>query len=56
MLDRVLPLGVIEASHFLAAWSGGRAAGAFAGAARRLDAAYLPDGDRDASSASRPRC
>ena len=40
LLDRVLPLGVIEASHFLGSVAGAALLVLSQGLARRLDAAY----------------
>jgi phosphatidylglycerol lysyltransferase len=40
-LERVLPLGVIEASHFLSSVLGARSCCCRRGLARRLDAAFL---------------
>jgi phosphatidylglycerol lysyltransferase len=44
LLDRILPLGVIEASHFLASVAGAVLLVLSQGLARRLDAAYLVTG------------
>ena len=56
LLDRVLPLGVIEASHFLGSVAGAALLMLSQGLARRLDAAYYLDRRRDRRRAWPRRC